>query len=40
MELVDGQGIVSLLEQLELGLTPRRTFAVDLRFFEEFRTGK
>ncbi len=40
IELVDGQGLVSLLEQLELGLTPRRTFAVDLRFFEEFGTGK
>jgi len=37
IELVDGQGLVSLLEQLELGLTPQRTFVVDPKFFDEFR---
>lgn len=36
IELVDGQGLVTLLEQLELGLIPRTTFEVDIRFFEEF----
>jgi restriction system protein len=40
IELVDGQGLVSLLEQLELGLTPRRTFSVDPRFFDEFGTTR
>ncbi len=37
IELVDGSGLVALLEQLELGLRPRRAFTVDARFFEEFR---
>src|ERR1043166_41702 len=40
IELVDGQGLVSLLEKLELGLTPRRTFDVDVRFFEEFQSAR
>jgi restriction system protein len=37
VELVDGQGLVTLLEQLELGLVPRTTYEVDFRFFEEFK---
>jgi len=36
IELVDGQALVSLLEQLELGLVPRTTYEVDEKFFEEF----
>lgn len=36
IELVDGQGLVTLLEQLELGLIPRTTYEVDDRFFDEF----
>jgi restriction system protein len=36
IELVDGQGLVTLLEKLELGLIPRTTYEVDLKFFEEF----
>lgn len=36
IELVDGQALVSLLEQLELGLIPRTTYEVDSKFFEEF----
>ena len=36
IELVDGEKLLNMLEQLELGLTPRRTFEVDVRFFEEF----
>lgn len=36
IELVDGEKIVRMLEDLELGLIPRKTFSVDLKFFEEF----
>lgn len=36
IELVDGQGLVTLLEKLELGLIPRTTYEVDLKFFGEF----
>jgi restriction system protein len=36
IELVDGQGMVTLFEKLELGLIPRATYEVDLKFFEEF----
>lgn len=36
IELVDGQALIALLEQLELGLIPRKTYEVDLKFFEEF----
>jgi len=32
IELVDGEGLVQMLEQLELGLIPRTTFEVDERF--------
>ena len=37
IELVDGNGLVDLLEQLELGLQPKTTYDVDYRFFEEFQ---
>lgn len=37
IELVDGQGLVALMEQLELGLTPRTTYGLDLSFFKEFQ---
>lgn len=37
IELVDGQALVSLLEQLELGLTPKQTYELDAKFFDEFR---
>jgi restriction system protein len=36
IELVDGQALISLLEQLELGLIPRTTYEIDHRFFDEF----
>lgn len=39
IELVDGSGLVALLEQLELGLKPRRTYDVDLALFEEFQVS-
>ena len=37
IELVDGEKLVNMLERLELGLRPRRTFEVDAAFFEQFR---
>lgn len=38
IELVDADALVEMFETLELGLKPKRTFDVDERFFEEFRT--
>ncbi len=38
IELVDGDGFISLLESLELGLVPIRSFAIEERFFDEFRS--
>jgi restriction system protein len=37
IELVDGEKLVSLFEDLELGLIPRKAFEIDERFFEEYR---
>jgi restriction system protein len=37
LELVDGQSLLDLFEQLELGLQPRATFDVNEGFFDEFR---
>jgi restriction system protein len=36
VELVDGDKLVEMFEKLELGLTPRITFDIDQRFFDEF----
>ncbi len=36
IELVDGDGILDLLEQLQLGLSPVSTFNIDPGFFEPF----
>ena len=36
IELVDGEKLITMLEKLELGLTPRRTFEVDAEFFAQF----
>lgn len=36
IELVDGEKLVQMFEQLELGLKPRRDFEVDLDFFETY----
>jgi hypothetical protein len=33
---VDGEKLVTMLEGLELGLKPRRTFEVHPMFFEQF----
>jgi restriction system protein len=37
IELVDGERLLVLFEQLELGLTPRKTYDVKPGFFDEFR---
>lgn len=37
IELIDGESLVDLLEQLELGLVPRTTFDIDFSFFAEFQ---
>ena len=37
IELVDGEKLVNMLEQLELGLKPQRTFDVDATFFDQFK---
>lgn len=37
IELVDGEKLTSMLEELELGLRPRQTFEVDAAFFEEYK---
>ena len=37
IELVNGDDLVELFESLELGLTPRTTYDVDQKFFDEYR---
>ena len=37
IELVNGDDLIELFESLELGLTPRVTYDVDEKFFDEFR---
>lgn len=36
IELVDGEKLITMLEQLELGLKPRTTYEVDSDFFDSF----
>jgi len=36
IELVAGEDLVRLFENLELGLVPRRTFEINRKFFDEF----
>lgn len=38
IELIDGTKLVAMMEELLLGLTPKQTFEVDERFFDEFRS--
>ncbi len=38
IELVEGEKLVRMLEQLELGVTPKTVFEADVVFFEQFRT--
>jgi restriction system protein len=37
IELVDGEKLTDMFEQLELGLKPKTTYEVDISFFEEFK---
>jgi len=37
IELVDGEKLLNMLEKLELGLIPQRTFQVDTAFFDQFK---
>jgi len=37
IELVDGERLVLIMENLQLGLVPRTVFDVDQSFFEEYR---
>jgi restriction system protein len=37
LELVDGERLVDLFEELELGLKPRTTYDVDHTFFDDYR---
>lgn len=37
IELVDGEKLLDMFEELELGLRPRRAFDVEIIFFEEFK---
>ena len=36
IEFVDGEKLVGMIEQLELGLTPIKSFTIDESFFNEF----
>ena len=36
IELVDGEALIDMLEELELGLTPKKAYEVDQEFFNEF----
>jgi len=38
IELIDGQKLVDMFRELELGLKPVTTFEVDASFFDEFRS--
>lgn len=38
IELVDGDSLVRLLGELELGLRPIRAFEVDKQFFKQFES--
>ena len=37
IELVDGEKLLDMFEQLELGVKPKKAYEVDTTFFEEFR---
>lgn len=37
IELVDGEKLIEMFEQVELGLKPIKTYEIDEKFFDEFR---
>jgi restriction system protein len=40
IELVDGEKLVGMFEKLELGLSPRTVYDINLEFFKEFYEEK
>lgn len=40
IELIDGEGLVDIFEQLGLGLRPKTTFEVDYPFFQQYGLGE
>ena len=38
IELVDGEKLIEMFEELELGLIPRKTFDLDEKYFEDYRS--
>ena len=38
IELVDGEKLVTMIEELELGLSPIKSFKIDESFFDEFKS--
>jgi restriction system protein len=37
IELVDGEKLLDMFEQLELGLRPIKAYEVETKFFDEFK---
>jgi restriction system protein len=37
IELVDGEKLLDMFEELELGLSPKKAYDIDSTFFDEFR---
>ena len=37
IELVDGEKLLDMFEELELGLKPKKAYEIDASFFDEFR---
>ena len=38
IELVDGEKLIEMFEELELGLTPRKTYDLDEKYFEDYKS--
>src|SRR3972149_1151046 len=39
IELIDGEKLIDMLQELELGLRPVKAFEVEEKFFDDFRTS-
>ena len=39
IELIDGEKLIDMFQELELGLKPVTTFEIDEKFFDEFRSS-
>lgn len=40
LELIDGEGLVTMFEKVELGVKPKTTYEPDMTFFEQYRDKK